>query len=70
MDKHTIKCDTETEGNQEKINNIKPIVPSAPNKNKELPQYGRQFYYGEKLLWLGVPQQTTRLQKSIFSNMQ
>ena len=27
-------------------------------------------YYGEKFLWLGVPQQTARLQKSIFPNMQ
>ena len=26
--------------------------------------------YGEKFLWLGVPQQTARLQKSIFPNMQ
>ena len=26
-------------------------------------------YYGEKFLWLGVPQQTARLQKSIFPNM-
>ena len=26
--------------------------------------------YGEKFLWLGVPQQTVRLQKSIFPNMQ
>ena len=26
--------------------------------------------YGEKFLWLGVPQQTARLQKSIFPDMQ
>ena len=26
--------------------------------------------YGEKFLWLGVPQQTARLQKSLFPNMQ
>ena len=29
-----------------------------PNKNKEHPQQSFQFYYGEKFLWLGVPQQT------------
>ena len=58
MDKHTIKCDTETERNQEQFNNIKPIVPATPNKNKEHPQRSRQFSYGEKFLWLGVPQQT------------
>ena len=34
------------------------------------PQRSRQFCYGEKFLWLGVPQQTARLQKSIFPNMQ
>ena len=34
------------------------------------PQRSRQFCYGEKFLWLGVPQQTSRLQKSIFPNMQ
>ena len=58
MDKHTIKCDTETGRNQEQVNNIKPIVPPTPKKNKEHPQRSRQFYYGEKFLWLGVPQQT------------
>ena len=30
----------------------------------------RQFCYREKFLWLGVPQQTAWLQKSILSNMQ
>ena len=62
MDEHTIKCDTETERNQEKIINIKPIV--AP-KGQLLgtSQQSRQFCYGEKFLWLGVPQQTARLQK-------
>ena len=70
MDKHTITCDTETERNREQINNIKPIVPSTPKKNKEHPQQSCQFYYGDKFLWLGVPQQTARLQKSIFPNMQ
>ena len=34
------------------------------------PQQSRQFCYGEKFLWLGVLQQTARLQKSIFPNMQ
>ena len=57
MDEHTIKCDTETERNQEQIINLKPIV--AP-KGQLLgtPQRSRQFCYGEKFLWLGVPQQT------------
>ena len=27
-----------------------------PNKNKECPQWSHQFCYGEKFLWLGVPQ--------------
>ena len=40
------------------INNIKPIVPPTPKKNKEHPQRSHQFCYGEKFLWLGVPQQT------------
>ena len=55
MDKHTIKCDTETKRNQEQVNNIMPIV--AP-KGQLLgtPQRSRQFCYGEKILWLGVPQ--------------
>ena len=70
MDKQATTCDIETKGNREKINNIKPIVPPPPNKNKEHPQQSRQFCYGEKFLWLGVPQQTARLQKSIFPNMQ
>ena len=61
MDKHNIKCDTDIRRNQEQINNIKPIVPPTPNKNKEHPQQSRQFYYREKFLWLGVPQQTARL---------
>ena len=66
MDKHTIKCDIETERNQEQVNNINPIVPPTPNKNKGHLQWSCQFCYGEKFLWLGVPQQTARLQKSIF----
>ena len=58
MDRHTIKCDIEIGRNQEQFNNIKPIVPPTPNKNKGHPQRSRQFCYGEKFLWLGVPQQT------------
>ena len=34
------------------------------------PQRSCQFCYGENYLWLGVPQQTAWLQKSILSNMQ
>ena len=34
MDKHTIKCDTETGRNQEQVNNIKPIVPIKTPKGK------------------------------------
>ena len=34
------------------------------------PQRNRQSCYGEKFLWLGVPQQTARLQNTIFPNMQ
>ena len=49
MYEHTIKCDTETGRNKEKVNNIKHIVPPTPNKNEERPQYGHQFCYGEKL---------------------
>ena len=65
MDEHTIKCDPETRRNKEKVNHIKPIV--AP-KGQLLgtPQRSCQFCYWEKFLWLGVPQQTARLQKSIF----
>ena len=33
MDKQAITCDTETERNREKINNIQPIV--APNPKEE-----------------------------------
>ena len=69
MYEHTIKCDTKTRRNKEKVNNIKQIVPPTPSKYKERPQYGHQFCYGEKLpmAW-GVPQQTTLT--SIFLNMQ
>ena len=34
MDTHTITCDTETERNQEQVNNIKPIVPMKTPKGK------------------------------------
>ena len=34
------------------------LCPQTPKKNKERPQRSRQFCYGEKFLWLGVPQQT------------
>ena len=30
MDKHTIKCDTETGRNKEQVNNMMPIVPVNP----------------------------------------
>ena len=61
-----LNCDIEIGRNREKVNNIKHIVPPTPQKNKELPQYGHQFCYGEKLpmAW-DVPQQTDKLQKSI-----
>ena len=59
MDEHNIKCNPETRRNKEQVNNIKPIVPiKTPNKNKEHPKQSRQFCYGEKFLWLRVPQQT------------
>ena len=35
-----------------------------------LQSFPSQRYYREKFLWLGVPQQIARLQKSIFPNMQ
>ena len=70
MYEHTNKCNTKTRRNREQVNKIKHIVPPTPNKNKELPQWSHQFCYGEKLpmAW-GVPQQTTRHQKSIFLDM-
>ena len=38
MEEHTIKCDTETERNQEQIINLKPIVPVNPQiKTKDFP---------------------------------
>ena len=45
---------------------VKPFVPPTPKKNKEPPQYGRQFCYAEKLpmAW-GVPKQIARHEKSI-----
>ena len=57
----------EKESNSNTLNAKKPI-----HKGQLLgtPQQSHQFCYGEKFLWLGVPQQTARLQKSIFSNMQ
>ena len=60
MDEHTIKCNPETRRNKEQVNNIKPIVPIETPKGQLLgtPQWSRQFCYGEKFLWLGVPQQT------------
>ena len=60
MDEHTIKCNTEIGRNQEQVNNIKPIVPIETPKGQLLgtPQQSRQFFYGEKFLWLGVPQHT------------
>ena len=60
MDEHTIKCDTKTERNQEQIINLKPIV-SPKGQLLGTPQRSRHFYYGEKFLTLGVPQQTARL---------
>ena len=47
-----------TERNQEQINHIKPIV-SPKGQLLGTPQWSRQFCYGEKFLWLGVPQQTS-----------
>ena len=47
--------------------NAKKITPKG---QLGTPQQSRQFCYGEKFLWFGVPQQTARLQKSIFPNMQ
>ena len=43
----------------------------TPKKNKERPQYGRQFYYGEKppMAW-GVPQQIDKPHKPNLSYMQ
>ena len=58
MEKHTIKFDIETWRNQEQVNNINPIVPPTPKKNKDHPQWSRHFCYRDKFLWLGVPQQT------------
>ena len=69
MDEHTITCNTEIGSNREQVNNIKPIV-SPKGQLLGIPQRSRQFCYGEKFLWLGVPQQTARLQKSIFPDMQ
>ena len=69
MDEHVIKCNPETKRNREQVNNIKPIVVPK-GQLLGTPQRSRQFYYGDKFLWLGVPQQTARLQKSIFPNMQ
>ena len=60
MDEHIIKCDIETERNQEKIINLKPIV-SPKGQLLGTPQQSHQFCYEEKFLWLGVPQQTARL---------
>ena len=40
------------------------------NKDEGLYNELKAWCYGEKFLWLGVPQQTARLQKSIFPNMQ
>ena len=34
MDEHTIKFNTETKRNKEKVNNIKPIVPIKTPKGK------------------------------------
>ena len=34
MDEHTIKCDTETGRNREKVNNIKHIVPPNPKEKQ------------------------------------
>ena len=48
-------------------------VPRTPQENGVSERMNRTIMercYGEKFLWLGVPQQTARLQKSIFPNMQ
>ena len=34
MDEHTIKCNTETRRNKEKVNNIKHIVPLNPKEKQ------------------------------------
>ena len=57
----------ERESNSNTLNSEK-ITPKGQLLGT--PQRSRQFCYGEKFLWLGVPQQTARLQKSIFPNMQ
>ena len=57
MDEHTIKCDPETRRNKEQVNHIKSIV-APKGQLLGIPQRSRQFCYGEKFLWLGVPQQT------------
>ena len=61
MDEHTIKCNTETRRNKEKFNNIKPIVPIKTPKGKMTRKSPAEssILYGEKFLWLGVPQKTT-----------
>ena len=66
MDEHTTKCNIEIGRNKEQVNKIKHIVPPTPNKNKECPQYGHQFCYGEKLLmaWV-VPKYKSKHEKSI-----
>ena len=56
MEKHTIKCNTETSRNKEQFKNIKHIVPPNPKEKQGTSPTGRQFYYGEKFLWLEVPQ--------------
>ena len=58
---------------QERKSNSNTLNAEKKNPKGQLlgnPQRSHQFCYGEKFLWLGVPQQTARLQKSIFPNMQ
>ena len=50
MDEHTIKCDTKTGRNREKVNNIKHIVPPNPKEKQ-----GTSPAESPILLWREIP---------------
>ena len=63
----TQKQERERERNSNTLN-AKKSTPKG--KLLGTPQRIHHFCYREKFLWLGVPQQTARLHKSIFPNRQ
>ena len=66
MDEHSIKCNTKTRRNKDKVNKIKHIMPPDPKETQGTSLVWSLILLQRKIpmAW-GVPQQTEKLQKSI-----